>query len=214
MSLLDCEKKYCNSLINSQKKLKNVYSEIKSNIPLFPKERDITKAILIRMKAYYTAQEQIKEFLNKERAAPASDFFVEAIAFYLKLFLDKKGSAFKVYSEKTIRVQQRKVRPDISVWENDTVVALIECKTQLGWARKDFEEQLKNKESTLKDICPNAKIFVVVMTKENWPGFPDNNKKVGKQYFTLSSVWPTKIDDNVIDSQILNPIEDLFCQLV
>lgn len=52
------------------------------------------------------------------------------------------------------------------------------------------------------------------MTSKNWPGFPDDNKKVGEQYFTLSSIWPKNISLDKIDSVIMNPIEDLFKKII
>jgi len=214
MSLLKFEKKYWESLNNQQKQLVSLYEEIKSNASISLEEKDITKAILFRMKAYYNTQNKIKEFLNKRYVSAASDFFVEAIAFYLKLIFDKKGINFEVHSERQIIPRRGAIRPDISVWKNDKVVAIIECKTQLGWNRDKWEEDFKKRESKLQDAFPNAKAFLVVMTSENWSGFPDDNKKVGKQYFTLSSTWPTNISEDKIDSVIMNPIEGLFKKII
>ena len=214
MSLLKFEKKYWESLDNQRKQLVSLYEKIKSNVSISLEERDITKAILLRMKAYYDTQNKIKEFLNKRYLSAASDFFVEAIAFYLKLIFDKEDIDFEVHSERQIVPRRGAIRPDISVWKNDKVVAIIECKTQLGWNRDKWEEDFKKRESKLKDEFPNAKAFLVVMTSENWSGFPDDNKKVGEQYFTLSSTWPTNISDDKIDSVIMNPIEGLFKKII
>ena len=214
MSLLELEKKYWESLDNQRKQLVSLYEKIKSNVSISLEERDITKAILLRMKAYYDTQNKIKEFLNKRYLSAASDFFVEAIAFYLKLIFDKEGIDFEVHSERQIVPRRGAIRPDISVWKNDKVVAIIECKTQLGWNRDKWEEDFKKRESKLKDEFPNAKAFLVVMTSENWSGFPDDNKKVGEQYFTLSSTWPTNISNDKIDSVIMNPIEGLFNKII
>jgi len=214
MSLLKFEKKYWESLDNQRKQLVSLYEKIKSNVSISLEERDITKAILLRMKAYYDTQNKIKEFLNKRYLSAASDFFVEAIAFYLKLIFDKEEICFEVHSERQIVPRRRAIRPDISVWKNDKVVAIIECKTQLGWNRDKWEEDFKKRESKLKDEFPNAKAFLVVMTSENWSGFPDDNKKVGEQYFTLSSTWPKNISEDKIDNVIINPIENLFEKIV
>lgn len=214
MSLLEFEKKYWESLDNQQRQLVSLYEEIKSNASISLEERDITKAILLRMKAYYDTQNKIKEFLNKRYLSAASDFFVEAIVFYLKLLFDKKGIDFEVHAERQIIPRRGSIRPDISVWKNDKVVAMIECKTQLGWNRDRWEEDFEKREIKLKDKFPNAKAFLVVMTSENWSGFPADNKKVGEQYFTLSSTWPTKIPDDKIDSVIMNPIEGLFKKII
>lgn len=214
MSLLKFEKKYWESLNNQQKQLVSLYEKIKSNASISLKEKDITKAILFRMKAYYDTQNKIKEFLNKRYLSAGSDFFVEAIAFYLKLMFEKKGINFEVHSERQIIPRRGAIRPDISIWKNDKVVAIIECKTQLGWNRDKWEEDFKKRESKLQSAFPNAKAYLVVMTSENWSGFPDNNKKVGKQYFTLSSTWPTNIFKDKIDSVVMNPIEGLFKKII
>lgn len=214
VSLLEFERKYWKSLDNQYKQLVNLYEEMKSYASISLEERDITKAILLRMQAYHDTQNKIKGFLNKRYLSAASDFFVEAIAFYLKLIFDKKGIDFEVHSERQIIRRRGAIRPDISVWKNGEVVATIECKTQLGWNRDKWEEDFKKRESKLKEAFPNARAFLVVMTSENWSGFPDNNKKVGEQYFTLSSIWPTNIPDDKIDSAIVNPIEGLFNKII
>ncbi len=157
MSLLKFEKKYWESLDNQRKQLISLYEKIKSNVSISLEERDITKAILLRMKAYYDNQNKIKEFLNKRYLSAASDFFVKAIAFYLKLIFDKEGLDFEVHSERQIVPRRGAIRPDISVWKNDKVVAIIECKTQLGWNRDKWDEDFKKRESKLKDEFPNAK---------------------------------------------------------
>lgn len=196
------------------KQLVSLYDEIKYNAPVLRQSREITRAILLRMKAYYDVQNKIKEFLNKRYLPAASDFFVETIAFYLKVVFDIEDTALEVHSERQIRPKRGAIRPDISIWRNGEVVAIIECKTQLGWNRENWEGDFKKRESKLKDEFPNAKAFLVVMTSENWSGFPDDNKKVGEQYFTLSSTWPTNISEDKIDSVIMNPIEDLFKKIV
>jgi hypothetical protein len=214
MSLLEFEKKYWESLDNQQKQLLSLYEEIKSSATISLEERDITKAILLRMKAYYDVQNKIKKFLNKRYLSAASDFFVETIVFYLKVIFDIEDIGLEVHSERQIRQKKGTIRPDISVWKNNKVVAIVECKTQLGWNRDKWEEDFKKRESKLKKEFPNAKAFLLVMTSKNWSGFPDDNKKVGEQYFTLSSIWPKNIPLDKIDDVIMNPIEDLFKKII
>ena len=216
MLLLEFEKKYWESLDNQHEQLVSLYEEIKLNALVSLEKREITKAILLRMKAYYDTQNKIKEFLNKRYLPAASDFFVETITFYLKVIFDIKNVGLEVHSERQIRPKRGAIRPDISIWKNDEVVAIIECKTQLGWNRDKWEEDFQNRESKLKKEFPNANAFLVVMTSENWSGFPNGNKKVGEQYFTLSSTWPTNISEDKIDDVIrnMNPIEDLFKKII
>ena len=215
MSLMEFEKKYWKSLNNQHKQLVSLYEEIKSNASISLEKRDITKAILLRMKVYYDVQDKIKKFLNKRYLPAASDFFVETIVFYLKVILDIEDIGLEVHSERQIRQKKGTIRPDISVWKNNKVVVIVECKTQLGWNRDKWEEDFKKRESKLKKEFPNAKAFLVVMTSKNWPGFSVDNKRVGEQYFTLSSVWPKNIPLDKIDSVIVNPpIEDLFKKII
>lgn len=214
MSLLGFEKKYWKSLDNQQKELVRLYERIKTDASISLRKKDITKAIILRMKAYYESQNKIKKFLNKRYRSAASDFFVESIVFYLKLTFDKKNIDFEVHSERQIIPRRKALRPDISIWKNNKVVAIIECKTQLGWNRARWEKDFKKRESRLKCKFPKAKAFLVVLTSENWPGFPDDNRKVGKQYFTLSDTWPTKIREDRVNSVIMNPIENLFKRII
>lgn len=77
--------------------------------------------------------------MNKKLAPVAADFFVETILFYLKLILDKYKKNYEVFSERQIKHHQSYIKPDISIWDNDKVIAIIECKTNLGWNRKGWE---------------------------------------------------------------------------
>ena len=210
MSLIKFEKIYWKSMYNQYDQLISLYRKIKSDISISFEEKDITKAILLRMKAYYDTQNKIKEFLNKRYLPAASDFFVEAIVFYLKVILEIENISLEVHSEKQIKQKKRAIRPDISVWKNNRIVAIIECKTQLGWNRDKWEEDFKKREHELKNEFPNAKAFLVVMTSKNWSGFPDDNKNIDKQYFTLSSEWPINISEYNLDNIIIDPIENLF----
>ncbi len=214
MSLLNFERNYWENLNNQFNQLVNLYDEIRSNVSISLDEREITKAIILRMNAYYATQNKIKNFLNKRYISAASDFFVETIVFYLKLILDKNHIDYEVHSERQIKPKRGAIRPDISVWKDDEVVFIIECKTQLGWNRHNWEKDFQEREIRLKGEFSNAKAFLLVMTSRNWSGFPDDDKKVGKQYFTLSSKWPTNISEDSIDEVIMNPIEDLFKQIL
>lgn len=106
------------------------------------------------------------------------------------------------------------MRPDISIWDNDKVIAIIECKTNLGWNRIKWENDFIAREIKLKNDFPEANAFLLIMTSVNWPGIPKDNKNLGDKYFILSEVWPTRITYENFDSIIINPIEDLFKKLI
>lgn len=212
-SLLELEEKYENYLSKNPEELIKLYEKIRSVNFIDLKKKDVTKAILFRMRAYYFSQNKIKDFLSKRYIAAASDFFVETVAFYLKLILDIKKTGLGLHSERQIMKKRGSIRPDISIWKNEAPISIIECKTQLGWNRDRWEPDFIEREEKLKSTYPSSNAFLLVMSSQNWHGFPENNK-VGNQYFTLSSVWPTDIIKDDIDEVILNPIEKLFCKII
>ena len=170
---------------------------------------DITKTIINRLKAFYNNGNDIKKLVNKNKLSPASDFFVEQVVFFVNLYFSKVNPGLVVRSEKRINLQGGKyIVPDISIWDDkDKPVAVIECKTQLGFNRSNWDDDFNKRMKKL----PNVKWFYLVMTGDNWGGFPEEYKKK-KKYFCLldEKTWPNKFEDI---SQINNRIEDLFLEL-
>lgn len=149
---------------------------------------ELTEAVLLRLKSFFAAQDAVKAGLKKVYAAPAADFFVETVTFYLQVALERYN--LEVASEKNAVRKSGSLRPDISVWKNDCLVAAVECKTQLGWNRNDWLFDFEQRESRLRRDCPNAKLFLLVMTRSNWSGF-GTDSRVGKQFFVLlQDTWP------------------------
>ena len=213
MNLISLEKRYSREFDASFDSFRNLYREIVKLKNVSLKEREVSKAMLIRLHSWYSFQRKIKGFLNKRRATPGSDFFVETLLFYLKAIFEIFDVKQEVHSEREIRRKKGVIRPDISIWKGNDVKAIIECKTQLGWNRYGWKEAFMKKEKGLKSEFPNAKTFLVVMTSKNWPGFGED-ENIGKKFFTLYNTWPTEIDlkDN-LDKYILNPIEPLIKSL-
>lgn len=155
---------------------------------------DITEAVLLRLKSFIETQDKIKGQLNKVYAAPAADFFVETIVFFLKSVLLRNDPTLSVASERTVVKKLGSMRPDISVWRGDELVATIECKTQLGWNRKGWLKSFKKRGSRLKKIAPNARMYLLVLSGGNWPGFGED-KRINKQFFVLlNKIWPRDYD--------------------
>lgn len=143
--LIDSEKKLYECYINSSDELIKHYNFLREKVAFNLTEKEISAAILLRLKAYYNSQVKIKEFLGKRYIAAGADFFVETVHFYLKLILEKTAPNFQVFSEKSIERRRGSLRPDISIWKDNKVKAIIECKTQLGWNRHKWEEDFKKK---------------------------------------------------------------------
>jgi hypothetical protein len=90
------------------------------------------------------------------------------------------------------------------------VLAIIECKTQSGWARDTWEADFNDRKRKLRAEFPDAQAFLVVLTTVNWPGFPKDTERVGVEYFALTSVWPAEIPLDDVKRVIENPIEPLL----
>jgi hypothetical protein len=176
---------------------------------------DYSQAITNRLRAFYLSQSELKYFLDKKVAQAGSDFFVETILFFLKLFNEVEDIGFEIKSEQAIQRKRNALRPDITIWSGSELIAVIECKTQLGWHRHEWDNHFRFRENKIKESFPDAQVFLVVMSGSNWPGFGDD-PRVGTQLFCLlkSGIWPTCLsadyDENVLETRI----ENLFAQLV
>ena len=209
MSLEELDKGYLSAIRSTYTKLVDAADRMRGH-RFDLASREISNATLVRLKTFYETQQNTKVLLAKRYQTPAADFFVETVTFFLKLYLESIDETAEVHSERQIRRTRNSIRPDISIWRGDDVLAIVECKTQLGWSRKNWEQQFLSREEHLRIHHPAAKAFLLVMTGSNWGGFA-NSQKLGKQYFCLlDDIWP--IDYN-LDSKVLTPIEGLFRQI-
>jgi len=209
-NLVQFESAYNKSVSDTYENLKAAYKAISENYIFDLSKTEITEAILQRLKTYYVTQNNIKTFLDKRYIAAASDFFVESTLFFLKLYLKSEGGTLQAHSERQIKQKRNAIRPDISIWKDNEVIAIIECKTQLGWNRNNWEQQYIDRDIKLKTDFPYAKSFLLVMTGLNWSGFGDNSKLNDSYFCLLNDIWPTTYSDK---TQIFTPIEGLIKQL-
>lgn len=174
---------------------------------------DISRAILLRLRSFFRTQDVIKARLNKVYSAPAADFLVETILFYLRVALERLQPSLTISSERNIVKKQGSMRPDISIWRGDQVVAAVECKTQLGWNRDGWLHDFEARETRLRADFPNAKLFLLVMTASNWPGFGDD-ARVGKQFFVmLEDIWPRDFEEPMSNA-IVHRTESLIGEIL
>jgi hypothetical protein len=171
----------------------------------------ITKSILLSAKAYYDSRYAVCEFLGKKNIGSGADFMVEAIAFHLKAFLASRQSPLEVFGERPLP-KPTIARPDISVWLGDRPVALIECKTTLGWSRSDWEDLFLKRQERICSALPDVKCYLVVFAGRDAPGVAQS-QHFGRQYFVLSRQWPHKIHTDDPSQDIETPIEPLFLEI-
>jgi len=210
MKLIDIEKDYIEAYKNQWSALKRSFCISKEKVAIDFDSTDISTCLIQRLKAYYQTQNNIKDFLNKRYAAPAADYFVESVLYFLKLVIEVTNSNLEAHSERQIKRKRNAIRPDISIWKNDEVVSIIECKTQLGWSRTTWQKDFENRQEKLNNDYPDADAFLLVMTGSNWGGFSEDHLNSGKYYCLLKEKWPIQIDINPFCDDIFTPIEKLF----
>jgi hypothetical protein len=99
LDMKNIEKPYLDSILEVTKQLKlshDAFSSYKFDLS----KSDITEAIIFRLQAFYLAQNEIKQLLKKGYGAAASDFFVETILFFTKVYLNQQAPHLEVTSEK------------------------------------------------------------------------------------------------------------------
>lgn len=167
---------------------------------------EFTESIALRMQAWYHAQRVIQALLPKDLAAPASDAFVEAVAFFLRVFLAKTAPHLQVAAERKIG----QARPDISVLREGDLVAVVECKTNLGRSRLEWEADFLERELQFTRFAHSPIVFLLVLTSRNWPGFGDDPRS-SPQFFTLLDSWPSDLQlGQPMAQHVVHAIEPMF----
>lgn len=203
---------YLEALRERASSISLLYESVKQSGPLSIEGQEVTTAILLTLKTHYDVEHQVKTFLGKRVRGHAADVFVETLLLYLRVFLETHDVGLTAVSEKSVSSKRGSIRPDISIWRAEQLIATIECKTNFGWNRHGWQKYLRERESSVHDLFPSAKCFLVVLTEVNWPGF-GSDPRVGDQLFTLCKVWPTDVALDRPEASIRNPIEPIFRQL-
>lgn len=176
---------------------------------------EVTSAVLKRMKAYADVQNEVKQLLNKRKAAPAAEFFAETILFFVSLYCRSLDSGLEVHSERPIKQNRGQMTPDISIWRDEKVVAIIECKTQLGWSRNTWRRDFEEREERLRAQFPGAKAFLLVYSGDGMDGFTAGSEGGGNRCFVLldKGVKLSDVSAENLPDKIVNRIESLLSEL-
>lgn len=210
----DADSPYREAMVGLPHVLEASYDRLMSQGPLPLDGTSVTRAVLLRMSAFYEMQKGIDKLIDKRVKTAAADFFVEAVAFFLRAALESCHADAQVSVERKLRPKPHSIRPDISVWRGDNCLACIECKTQLGWTRDRWEVDFLERERRLIEEFAGSSAFLLVLTDLNWPGF-GKSSQVGVKYFhLLADAWPTNVDFDDLEGQIGTRIEDLFSRIV
>src|SRR5690606_32292466 len=100
-------------------------------------------------------------------------------------FENKHG--LQVYSEKSIVPGKKAIRPDISIWHGETLIAAIELKVNNGWKRETIFDHLIQREKQIKSLHSNCGFFAIAF----WNFFPDDCVEWNQQYVGLKTFGTT-----------------------
>jgi hypothetical protein len=143
---------------------------------------EITLAVRERMMAFWHFHFNNCKELNREVNSGAADFFTETCLFFLKLSLKRHG--LEVVSEKDIRKVkkgQKRILPDISIWKDSELVAVIELKVSEGWKGKMMIPHLDERKAKIVEIWPEVFFGVISF----WNCFKEEFKTDNSEYIGL-----------------------------
>lgn len=175
---------------------------------------EITKAVLLRVGSFYALQEHAKRILGTGAIGSGSQFFADSVYMYLKAVLATNQSRGDVRSEHPVTTRGGTIKPDISIWRGNTCVAAVECKTQMGWRRREWEQDFNARQKILSQQDPPADVFLVSLTNRGGPKALETSELLGRRYFILARDWPTGRSETEIEELIWTPLEALFKKLL
>lgn len=123
---------------------------------------EITNAVYERMMSFYYFNVENCKDLGRKVNTTSADFFTETCLFFLKTVLNQYG--LKVLSEQNIQLDKtskKKIRPDISIWKKDKLIAVIELKVSNGWKGKFLIPHLNDRKKNILELYPNVFFGVI-----------------------------------------------------
>lgn len=135
--------------------------------------------------------------ISRTREPPLADVFTEATNMVLDaVFRSKTLRDYntKLMSEKTFRLHDGKwIKPDVSIWRDGKMIAVVECKTNMGFARGFWQDAFDKRAGDLyKSGLREDAVFLFVATEQCWSGFSADDDRTGKIWFSLcpKDTWP------------------------
>lgn len=179
---------------NQYKGLWEIQRSIAEQLEHYPfdlNKDEITKAVYERMMAFWYFNVKNCIYLKREVNTVAADFFTETCLFFLKPYFKQQGLV--IISEKDIRKEKpnsKAIRPDLSIWNKDKLIAVIELKVSDGWKGKTMTEHLDNRKREIEKIWPD--VFFGVLSF--WNCFDENG--IAKNNNNYIGLYHFKSDNN------------------
>jgi hypothetical protein len=175
----------------------------------FAREKPATRFILVWMRELKRYHSNFGSLFKRQKRPPVADDFTAAVALSLEQFLAARGFPGMVRCEQTTHQERGALRPDVSLRSppSDSLVATVECKSDLGWDRGDWRVKFQERTQKLQSAFPGCASYLCVLHKKDW----DCNEK---QWYCLCRFPPTRLGDVISDSDILAPIEPMFVDIL
>ena len=154
-NLLDVDSAFCDhysSLLETQRAISKELEVYAFDL----NKNDITQAIQNRMLSFWAFNANNCKDLGKNVKTVASDFFTETCLFFFKQVFKQHG--IEVYSEKNIlkEVNRKTIRPDISIWKDNHLIAVVELKLSDGWKKAGMLNHLEKRKRIIQEIYPEV----------------------------------------------------------
>jgi hypothetical protein len=189
--------------------LQTAFSELDDK--QFVDSRLATRFILSWMRDLKHYHREFGELFNRRKRPPIADDFTASVAICLNEFLKSRGYFNTVRSEETTHRHRNATRPDVSVRQSSDLLATIECKTNFGWNRNNWQIDHEVRSDTLRELCPDCTTYLCVLTQKNWDSTElRESQKFGTEWFCLCNENVGELESPVPDSAILTPIEPMF----
>lgn len=151
---------------------------------------EVQSAICEYMDTVAARSRALSTVLGRTKEPPLADVFTEATNMLADAIVRSKELVhlgISVSSEKNLKLPQGGYRkPDVSLWKNDKLVGVIECKTCLGRRRDDWLDDYEKRVSEFESFGLNPEaVFLLVETEQTWCGFPATDSRTLKTWFTL-----------------------------
>lgn len=132
----------------------------------------------------------MSEVLSRKKEPPISEVFTEAaIMLFDAIIRSEPFTKFgwKVTSENNIKIFDKKyIKPDVAIWKDEKLIAVIECKTSLGFARNAWKSDFENRVELLKSVgVKEEAVFLFVASENCWQGFSEDDPRTLKTWFSL-----------------------------
>ena len=96
-----------------------------------------------------------------------------------------------VSSENNLKIEKGKylkkyLKPDVAIWKDDKIISVIECKTSLGRARKEWQGMFEERVKILGSIGIREESIILFVASENcWQGFSKDDPRTLDTWFSL-----------------------------